>query len=1078
MKLHRMEITAFGPFAGHESVDFDELNAAGVFLLNGETGSGKTSVLDAICFALYGTGPTTAAKGGRKAGHSDHADPHTAPRVDLEFTASGRRWHVSRTPAWREPSSRAASGWSERHATVLLRELVDGEWTERGYRPDDVGQMIHHAIGLDREQFTQVMMLPQGKFARFLQAGSKDREELLETLFGTDVYARIQDELKARADLARADLREADAEAERTHDQLERFRGRVADAFEHLPSDARESVLGHADGSSAEGLPGGGGRESAGIADAARDGGETSAPGTSQADGARPGHAEAAEVHWGHLQASCQRVKDALASARARAAEDHAAAQHQLAQLQHTHEQVGRYARLEHRRMELAQDTDRAETAAARLRDHQAASGLREMITGAQRAVATVSAATARVAQLREGLAVSSASGAAARQVLGDAATLLDEQLDRGEFSSELRDAVVAAREAARALVERAEAAQREHEDMLAQQERLGALQTEEHRVREGLAAARAELAETEQAHNSLLAGVKDEALVRDRTRAARDAVAASREYAQARSVEERCRSTYEQDEKSRRGAARRVEELEGQRYARAAASLAEELSPGHPCPVCGSTEHPEPASVISGEDVSAEALEKARAAREAAQAAADRSHAAWQDARDTASQALARGADPDLEAVVQRARAAEAAEAELDTRLSEVARTATALTSARDRVVQCEAELVRTAADVTAARTRAEAMAEHDEQERAHLATSLRGFSSAASFLESAEALSDAVEAWDTEHRALERARHEAQSAERAVAKALVASPFASEDAVLRAILEDREATELTAWHEEWTRDVARVEAELATQDMQRAARLSEEDRAQLTDDAMDRAAARCRDLEELRDRLTQHLGGVHALRRDLDAAAADVPAQEAAHRAAREKAERLGGLADVATATSSENTLRMTLTSFVLAAKLEHVAAVASEHLSRMSSGRFTLVHTDQTRGGGKSGLGLEIDDSWTGVRRGTESLSGGESFFTSLALALALADVVRAEAGGQEIDTLFVDEGFGSLDEQTLEQVLETLDGLRRDGRVIGVVSHVSEMKQRIDTQLVVTKTPQGSHLGVTAGILPAR
>ena len=104
MKLHRMEITAFGPFPAHETIDFDLLNDAGVFLLNGETGSGKTSVLDAICFALYGTGPTTAAKGGRKVQRSDHADPDTAPRVDLKFTAGGRRWHVSRTPAWRAPS--------------------------------------------------------------------------------------------------------------------------------------------------------------------------------------------------------------------------------------------------------------------------------------------------------------------------------------------------------------------------------------------------------------------------------------------------------------------------------------------------------------------------------------------------------------------------------------------------------------------------------------------------------------------------------------------------------------------------------------------------------------------------------------------------------------------------------------------------------------------------------------------------------------------------------------------------------------------------------------------------------------
>ncbi|MGD4637798.1 hypothetical protein QT756_22480, partial [Xanthomonas citri pv. citri] len=132
--------------------------------------------------------------------------------------------------------------------------------------------MIHHAIGLDREQFTQVMMLPQGKFARFLQAGSKDREELLETLFGTDVYARIQDELKVRADSARADLREAEAEAERTHDQLERFRDRVALVVEHLPSDAQENVPGHADGALAEGLFGGNRRATTGMADAPRDG--------------------------------------------------------------------------------------------------------------------------------------------------------------------------------------------------------------------------------------------------------------------------------------------------------------------------------------------------------------------------------------------------------------------------------------------------------------------------------------------------------------------------------------------------------------------------------------------------------------------------------------------------------------------------------------------------------------------------------------------------------------------------------------------------------------------------------------
>ena len=178
MKLHRLEITAFGPFAGHEVVEFDTLNEAGVFLLNGETGAGKTSVLDAICFALYSTAPTTVAMGGRKPGHSDHADPDTPPLVDLEFSAGGRRWHISRSPAWSRPSKRAASGWSEQHARVLLREFVAGDWVERGYRPDEVGQTVEHVVGLNREQFTQVMMLPQGRFAQFLRAGSKEREKL------------------------------------------------------------------------------------------------------------------------------------------------------------------------------------------------------------------------------------------------------------------------------------------------------------------------------------------------------------------------------------------------------------------------------------------------------------------------------------------------------------------------------------------------------------------------------------------------------------------------------------------------------------------------------------------------------------------------------------------------------------------------------------------------------------------------------------------------------------------------------------------------------------------------------------
>ena len=164
---------------------------------------------------------------------------------------------------------------------------------------------------------------------------------------------------------------------------------------------------------------------------------------------------------------------------------------------------------------------------------------------------------------------------------------------------------------------------------------------------------------------------------------------------------------------------------------------------------------------------------------------------------------------------------------------------------------------------------------------------------------------------------------------------------------------------------------------------------------------------------------------------------------------------------LADLAAGLGA-NTLRMTLSSFVLAARLEEVAAAASERLLKMTSGRYSLVHTDARRGGsGKSGLGLLACDTWTGIDRDTSTLSGGETFLASLALALGLADVVTQEAGGTRIEALFVDEGFGSLDEDTLEEVMTVLDGLREGGRMVGIVSHVAELRQRIPAQVRVHK-----------------
>ena len=185
-------------------------------------------------------------------------------------------------------------------------------------------------------------------------------------------------------------------------------------------------------------------------------------------------------------------------------------------------------------------------------------------------------------------------------------------------------------------------------------------------------------------------------------------------------------------------------------------------------------------------------------------------------------------------------------------------------------------------------------------------------------------------------------------------------------------------------------------------------------------------------------------------------------------------ERDARVRELADTTSGIGPDNTLRMRLTAYVLAARLETVATLANERLAVMGGGRYLLEHSDERAArGARSGLGLRVLDQWTGRVRDTATLSGGESFMASLALALGLADAVREEAGGLDLGTLFIDEGFGSLDDDSLEQVLTVLDGLREGGRAVGVVSHVADLRTRITHQAVVHKGANGSTVEVRVG-----
>ncbi|EGX57012.1 exonuclease, partial [Streptomyces zinciresistens K42] len=213
MRLHRLDVTAFGPFGGRQRVDFDALSTAGLFLLHGPTGAGKTSVLDAVCYALYGSVPGARQTGQGMTLRSDHAPAATRTEVRLELTVAGRRLEVTRQPPWERPKKRG-SGTTLDKAQSWLREYDarSGAWKPLSRSHQEIGEEITQLVGMNREQFCQVVLLPQGDFARFLRADAEARGRLLGRLFDTRRFAEVEKRLAERRRAAETEVRDGDRE--------------------------------------------------------------------------------------------------------------------------------------------------------------------------------------------------------------------------------------------------------------------------------------------------------------------------------------------------------------------------------------------------------------------------------------------------------------------------------------------------------------------------------------------------------------------------------------------------------------------------------------------------------------------------------------------------------------------------------------------------------------------------------------------------------------------------------------------------------------------------------------------------
>ena len=926
MRPLRLTLSAFGPYAAEITLDLEKLGKGGLYLITGDTGAGKTTLFDAITYALYDHSSSGIREGSML--RCKYADDKTPTFVELEFEVHGVRYTVRRNPEYQRPKARGEG---------MTTEKADATLTYPDDRPPvtkakDVTAAVQEIIGLDYNQFSQIVLIAQGQFTKLLNASTEERSRIFRKLFRTQRYAQLQERLQAEASALNQQRTAQNA-------KLDSLLGGLQFSPEDPDAEALRALC-------AQTVP------------------ETALS-----------------------------LLDALTARQAAALEEAGTAlQATEAQLNTVQQQLGAAAQAQRLAQQLA--ARQAELAAAKpALDAARAEADRHAGDAAQ-----LDALTAQVTQAQSALAAYDALDTLCRQQTEarDAARLAAAQAHKRRTQLDSLNAALTAAEAELAALADADT-------------RLLTLQNRS-----------AQLTQRGEALAKL------EQRLADCQRQAKAAHNAQENYRAAAAAQDEART--------------RQNTLERAFLDAQAGLLAESLTEGAPCPVCGSTHHPArallphtaptQAQVEAARQAAAEADRQAQNASAAAQSALAAVNEAKTSLRRDAETLLPErftapeGTVPLTFALMTNVLAeentalqaaqtdckAQCQQAEADCRRkAQLEADRQAKTRQRPALEQAAAEADRSAAAQNAS---ADALEGQIAERRAALPYSRRADAQAA--LDKLEADRRTLRTgMDTAQRKLKQAEQTVAAAEAAV-EALTAQQTAAQKE-----LPARSAEELTAQQTELTA----ARETLRSREKQLSAQLL----------LNRKTAAQYRAAAEARQTLESRWQWVSAL------------------------AATAGG-----TLTSKQ---KIKLEAYIQMNYLDRILRYANTRLMQMTAGQYELERIGAENQRSQSGLDLGVIDHYNGTRRSVKTLSGGESFKASLALALGLSDEVQSSAGGIRLDTLFLDEGFGSLDEESLELAIRVLSGLTEGDRLVGIISHVGALKDRIDRQVVVHKARTG-------------